>query len=71
MGKFADLQAPAQRRVGLPGLRGGPQTTVELLGAGSVEHETTAGRITITFPDALDVWPAYALKITPTPRRAI
>jgi len=64
------LQAPGERRVGLRGLAGSPDTTVELLGGGVLEHECAADRLVVTFPDALDVWPAYALKITPTPRLA-
>jgi alpha-L-fucosidase len=61
------LQAPGERRVGLRGLSGTSDTTVQLLGGGTLEHESNEGRINITFPDALDVWPAYALKITPKP----
>jgi alpha-L-fucosidase len=62
------LQAPGERRVGLRGLLGFPDSTVQLLGGGTLEHECTGDRINITFPDALDVWPAYALKIAPKPQ---
>ncbi len=64
------LQAPGERRVGLRGLLGTSDTTVELLGGGTLEHESTDDRINVTFPDALDVWPAYALRITPQPQLA-
>lgn len=62
------LQAPGERRIGIPGVSGGPDTKVELLGGGVLEHKHTDDRIVVTVPDALDVWPAYALKITPKPR---
>lgn len=62
------LQAPGERRVGLCGLVATPDTRIELLGGGQLAHECTDDRIEVTFPDALDVWPAYALKITPTPQ---
>jgi alpha-L-fucosidase len=62
------LQAPGERRIGLRGLSGSSDTTVRLLGGGTLEHECTPDRITVAFPDALGVWPAYALKITPQPR---
>ncbi len=62
------LQAPGERRVGLRGLVGGSDTTVRLLGGGTLELQCTDDRINVTFPDALDVWPAYALKITPKPQ---
>ncbi len=62
------MRAPGERRVGLRGLVGGSDTTVRLLGRGTLEHGCTDDRINVTFPDALDVWPAYALKITPKPR---
>ncbi len=62
------LRAPGERRVGLRGLVGGSDTTVRLLGGGTLAHGCTDDRINVTFPDALDVWPAYALKITPKPR---
>ena len=64
------LQAPGERRVGLRGLLGTSDTTVELLGGGILEHESTDDRVNVTFPDALNVWPAYALKITPKPQLA-
>lgn len=63
------LQAPGERRVGLRGLSGARETTVGLLGGGILEHECAADRITVTYPDRLDIWPAYALKITPRPQR--
>ena len=62
------LRAPGQRRVGLRRLLGSSSTTVELLGGGTLEHECADDRITVTFPNTLDVWPAYALKIMPKPR---
>lgn len=64
------LQAPGERRVGLRGLLGTSETTVQLLGGGTLRHECAGDRINVTFPDALDVWPAYALKIAPTPTLA-
>ncbi|CAM4344123.1 Alpha-L-fucosidase [Mycobacterium basiliense] len=62
------LQAPGERRVGLLGLTGNADTRVRLLGGGTLEHDCTDDRINVTFPDRLDVWPAYALRITPKPR---
>jgi len=64
------LQAPGERRVALRGLLGTSETTVELLGGGTLENESSDDRISVTFPDALDVWPAYALRITPKPQLA-
>jgi alpha-L-fucosidase len=64
------LRAPGERRVGLRGVVGTPDTTVELLGGGTLDNECDHDRINVTFPDALDVWPAYAIKITPKPRPA-
>ena len=64
------LNAPGERRVGLRGVLVAPDTadtTVELLGGGTLEHECADDRIYVTFPDQLDIWPAYALKITPKP----
>ena len=64
------LGAPGECRVGLRGLLGTSDTTVELLGGGVLEHESSDDRFNITFPEALDVSPAYALKITPKPQLA-